>query len=112
MQADLDGQKQDNMLLKDTIDRLRQDLQELRDTHATDTLKLSGPGGRNSVAPSLSRSLGSELARRLAEAKSDEDTTDNETTVEREEVNHGTDGEDEDVVQTIITRKRVCSHFL
>lgn len=102
------GQKQENMILKETIDRLRFDLDDLRSSHANEFMKGSGPG---SGKPSLSRSLGSEIARRLQppdeEADSDNETTVEETTTTQTvEPDAEGDGE-EDVYQTIITRKRV-----
>ena len=105
------NQKQENVLLKETIDRLRYDLDDLRSAHANDSTK-GGSSAPGSAKPSLSRTLGSELLRRLNPHESVQETaeedSDNETTVEEtvESTDHG-DG-DEDVFQTIITRKRVC----
>jgi hypothetical protein len=102
------NQKQENVLLKETIDRLRYDLDDLRSAHANDSTK--GGSAPGSAKPSLSRTLGSELLRRLHphEEKVAEEDSDTETTVEEtvEEKGQNEDG-DEDIFQTIITRKRV-----
>jgi len=107
------NQKQENMLLKETIDRLRYDLDDLRTAHANDSTK-GGSSAPGSAKPSLSRTLGSELLRRLHphEEKVTEEDSDNETTVEEtvQAKGENTDG-DEDVFQTIITRKRVRNIF-
>lgn len=109
------NQKQENVLLKETIDRLRYDLDDLRSAHANDSTK-GGSSAPGSAKPSLSRTLGSELLRRLnpheSVQESTEDDSDTETTVEEtvEEQTENTDG-DEDVFQTIITRKRVCLYL-
>ncbi|KIM20109.1 hypothetical protein M408DRAFT_334134 [Serendipita vermifera MAFF 305830] len=107
--AELLNQKQENVLLKETIDRLRYDLDDLRSAHANDSTK-GGSSAPGSAKPSLSRTLGSELLRRLnpqeSLQESADDDSDTETTVE-ETVEEKTEGDgDEDVFQTIITRKR------
>lgn len=105
--AQLDEQKQENLLLKETIDRMRFDMDELRSnlTNAT----LGGPSsGANSAANTISKSLGAELASKIkdgwgsdeeTEHMEEEDNSFDNTVVE--------ESEDEDVIQTIITRKRV-----
>lgn len=102
------GQKQENALLKETIDRLRYDLDDLRSAHANDSTK-GGSSAPGSAMPSLSRTLGSELLRRMDSTNEErEDDSDNDTTIEEtvEENPEATD-DSEDVFQTIITRKRV-----
>ncbi|KAG8849946.1 hypothetical protein FRB91_009475 [Serendipita sp. 411] len=102
------NQKQENLVLKETIDRLRYDLDDLRSAHATDSTR-GGSSGPASAAPSLSRTLGSELLRRLNPQQEEgaADGSDSDATVEEtvEEKTENTDEEGE-VFQTIITRKR------
>ncbi|CAG7849354.1 SubName: Full=Uncharacterized protein {ECO:0000313/EMBL:CCA78069.1} [Serendipita indica DSM 11827] len=100
-------QKQENMVLKETIDRLRYDLDDLRTAHANDSTK-GGSSAPGSAMPTMSRSLGSELLRRLNPTEETPDEgEESDTTVEEtvEEKIENADGE-EDVFQTIITRKR------
>ncbi len=103
--AELSQQKQENMILKETIDRLRYDLDDLRTAHANDSTK-GGSSAPGSTMPSLSRSLGSELLRRLNPTETVDEGEESDATVEDETVEkiEGGDGE-EDVFQTIITRK-------
>ena len=54
----LDEQKQENLLLKETIDRMRFDMDEMR--HAM-VPGASGNSGHSSVANTMSKSLGAEL---------------------------------------------------
>ncbi|KAG8813520.1 hypothetical protein FRC17_001541 [Serendipita sp. 399] len=106
--AQLLSQKQENQVLKETIDRLRYDLDDLRSAHANDSTR-GGSSGPASAMPSLTRTLGSELLRRLnpQQENAAADGSDSDATVEEtvEEKVENTDGE-EDVFQTIITRKR------
>lgn len=106
--AEFLNQKQENALLKETIDRLRYDLDDLRSAHANDSTK-GGSSAPGSAMPSLSRTLGSELLRKMDSTEEQEDDSDAETTVEEtiEESVEQTDDGEEDVFQTIITRKRV-----
>lgn len=98
----LDDQKQENLMLKETIDRLRFEMDELRvSTRA---------GAEKSVSrqASVSRSLGAEIARGMKEAKWDSDEENEEESVGGETAidEDDDDTESEDVVQTIITRKK------
>ncbi|PVF95565.1 hypothetical protein CPB86DRAFT_776198 [Serendipita vermifera] len=105
--ADYLAQKQENVILKETIDRLRFDLDDLRSAHAAESSK-GGSSAPGSAMASLSRTLGSELLRRLNPHEEEGgDESDSETTVDEtvEEKVQNTDG-DEAVIQTIITRKR------
>lgn len=112
-QVQLDEQKQENMMLKETIDRMRFDMDEMRNSAASAHLTLGGSG--NSSAPgSVSKSLGAELLSKMKDNKwgMDEDDED-EDEVSRElaalqEAAEEDDTDGEDVIQTIITRtKRV-----
>jgi hypothetical protein len=125
----LDEQKQENMLLKETIDRMRYEMDEMR---ANAALGLP-PGSTGGSGPgTLSKTLGAELLGKMkwdgeeAEEGDDEGAGEVEETVEEgsslevperseDESNASVtaveeeDTEDEDVIQTIITRKkRVC----
>ena len=104
-QAQLDEQKQENLLLKETIDRMRFDMDELR-------LKADGnipsdTKGRTSNQGSLSKSLGQELARIGGKWPGGEDTDEeDESTAVSDDGSAGEGTEGEDVVQTIITRRK------
>ncbi|KAJ6544957.1 hypothetical protein DFH09DRAFT_1249157 [Mycena vulgaris] len=109
--AQLDEQKQENMLLKETIDRMRFDLDEMRSNNSG---AAAGSSGQSSAANTMSKSLGAELLGKMKggwggmESESEEEA---EEEVE-EEASSGTPGADdddtegEDVIQTIITRKK------
>jgi hypothetical protein len=105
--AQLDEQKQENLMLKETIDRMRFDMDELRTTQQT------GAGGSGSGTlsrqTSVSRSLGAELLGKMGQwqegTEEEVEEEDDKTAVDDD----GDETEGEDVVQTIITRtKRVC----
>ncbi|KAJ2917356.1 hypothetical protein MD484_g3073, partial [Candolleomyces efflorescens] len=101
--ATLDEQKQENLMLKETIDRMRYEIDEMRNS-ATNNVVGSG---QSSAANSISKSLGAELAGKM-KWDEDEETADAETSsdtlLEEEESTEGE--EEEDVIQTIITRKK------
>lgn len=108
----LDEQKQENMFLKETIDRMRYDMDEMR------TSSGGGPGsGAASIRGSVSKSLGAELLGKMKwQSEEDveyvtsdpEDRLSDEEEEEIEEIVGGDETESEDVIQTIITRtKRV-----
>lgn len=105
----LDEQKQENLLLKETIDRMRFDMDEMR--HAM-VPGAGGNSGHSSVANTVSKSLGAELMGQMnwemnthAEVDTDDQVSEGPTIIEEEETEVD---EDEDVIQTIITkRKRV-----
>ncbi|EJD07049.1 uncharacterized protein FOMMEDRAFT_131786 [Fomitiporia mediterranea MF3/22] len=105
-QAQLEEQKQENLLLKETIDRLRFDMDELRNK-ADGTMTAEGKGQASNQG-SISKSLGVELARLNSGKWPGGESTDEEdesTAVSDQETdNEGTEGED--VVQTIITRRK------
>ncbi|KAF8577772.1 UPF0014-domain-containing protein [Ramaria rubella] len=98
-QTELEDQKQENLVLKETIDRLRFDLDELRTReHAAS----GGASAATSQFGSVSKSLGAELMNRW-EALGQEDEEEEDVGDEDEE-GSGTDGEE--MIQTIITRKK------
>lgn len=105
---ELDTQKQDNIMLKETIDRLRFELDELRASHALELASLSGSSAPNSRPPTLSRSLGSEFQRGMLR----------QTTIREgagQEDRNGVDTEDdagEEIYHTTIIKKRVGPSFL
>jgi hypothetical protein len=106
--AQLDDQKQENLMLKETIDRMRYEMDELRTSAASGDA--SGGSGASSRTASLNRSLGEELARGLKGAmemnKIDEDESFESETIVGDE---GDDTEGETEIQTIITRRRKVS---
>lgn len=106
--AQLEHQKQENLLLKETIDRMRFEMDELRNNPPD--IPGGPPSIPNSRSNTVSKSLGAELGKRLREKwGSDEDTEEVEEgdSVDTLSADDEGDGE-EDVIQTIITRKRVC----
>lgn len=104
--AQLDEQKQENMLLKETIDRMRFDMDEMR----SNAIAATGGSGQSSAANSVSKSLGAELLGKMKGGwgmdDEEEDSGDSSTIV----IDDEEDTESEDVIQTIITRKRVRGH--
>ncbi|KAH9957150.1 hypothetical protein BC827DRAFT_1227861 [Russula dissimulans] len=107
-QTSLDEQKQENLMLKETIDRMRFDMDELRAGLAS-----SAPGagsGTSSAPSSVSRSLGAELLSQLTDGDrwiENEDEEDSAATLRVLGMEgQGDDIEDEDIVQTIITRTK------
>ena len=107
-QAQLDEQKQQNLFLKETIDRVRYEMDEMRNAAPGNIAGI----GLSSAANTISKSLGAELMGKMKfDMDSDEDQ-EGDTTVEDEDKTEGED-EEEDVVQTIITkRKRVRIYLL
>ncbi|KAI8969509.1 hypothetical protein BD414DRAFT_525819, partial [Trametes punicea] len=105
-QAQLDEQKQENMLLKETIDRMRFDMDELRNS-ASGLEKGSG-SGTASAHGSMSKSLGAELLSKMKDGKwdLDEEVTEEPSSFEVEVDAEDDETESEDVVQTIITRTK------
>jgi hypothetical protein len=101
-EGNLDLQKAENMLLKETIDRLRFELDELSNAVATGSTT-----GHSSVVGTLSKSLGAEMARSMQEHFDSLDRHEDEGVVEGDS-GEETEGEE---IQTIITRKRVNFHF-
>jgi hypothetical protein len=102
--ADLEEQKHENLLLKETIDRMRFDIDELR---ASSKSGLAGQSNSNEES-GAGNTLQKELAGKMnfdddADEESEANTSTGSTAVE-EEID--TEGEEEDVIQTIITRKK------
>jgi hypothetical protein len=105
-QASLDEQKQENLMLKETIDRMRFDMDELRAGLA------SHAPAPASAPSSVSRSLGAELLGKLTDGGwiDEEDEGDSAETLRVLGIeDQGADTEDEDIVQTIITRTKKVS---
>lgn len=107
-QASLDEQKQENLMLKETIDRMRFDMDELR---AGLTSNAPAVGSGTSSAPSsVSRSLGAELLSKLTHSGgwiNEEDEGDSAETLRVLGIeDQDDDTEDEDIVETIITRTK------
>lgn len=106
-QAQLEEQKQQNLFLKETIDRVRYEMDEMRNAAPGN---IAG-GGLSSAANTISKSLGAELMGKM-KFDMDSDEEEGDTAVEDDDKTEGED-EEEDVVQTIITkRKRVRIYLL
>ncbi|KZT67427.1 hypothetical protein DAEQUDRAFT_391530 [Daedalea quercina L-15889] len=113
-QAQLDEQKQENMMLKETIDRMRFDMDEMRNSASSNANQ--GGSGAASVRGSVSRSLGAELLSKMKDLKDDVELEEEEEVADESIVSpgvedHDTEGE-EDLVETIITtrtKRRVAS---
>lgn len=101
----LDEQKQENLLLKETIDRMRFDMDEMRNSAVAAT----GGSGQSSATNTMSKSLGAELMGKMKGGwgmqDEGEDATDEEVDVSAE-AEEDEETESEDVIQTIITRKK------
>lgn len=101
----LDEQKQENLLLKETIDRMRFDMDEMRNSAVAAT----GGSGQSSATNTMSKSLGAELMGKMKGGwgmqDEEEDATDEEVDVSAE-AEEDEETESEDVIQTIITRKK------
>ncbi|KAK7035562.1 hypothetical protein VNI00_011855 [Paramarasmius palmivorus] len=106
----LEEQKQENLMLKETIDRMRFDMDELRNSLASGVAG-GGPGsGASSRNNTVSKSLGAELADKMGAWGEAEEDADDEEDLEGEgsetvveDIEEGS--EDEDVIQTIIRRR-------
>lgn len=104
--ASLDDQKQENLMLKETIDRMRFDMDELRNG-----LSSNAAGSGNTSAPSsISKSLGAELLSKMRNGggwmddEQEEEEPNTSTEIQIDDQDEDTEGED--VIQTIITRKK------
>ncbi|KAG6840390.1 hypothetical protein C0991_007020 [Blastosporella zonata] len=104
--AQLDEQKQENLLLKETIDRMRFDIDEMRNNAVVGT----NGSGHSSAANTISKSLGAELMGKMKGGwgmdEDDESAVEEELREDSLEVEEGEDTEGEDVIQTIITRTK------
>jgi len=104
---ELDTQRQDNVMLKETIDRLRFELDELRASHALELASVSGSSAPSSRPPTLGRSLGSEFQRGILR----------QTTIREgagQEDGNGANTDDdagEEIYHTTIIKKRVRPSF-
>jgi hypothetical protein len=111
--AQLDEQKQENLMLKETIDRMRFDMDEMRNN--APSAAMGGSNGGSSAPNSVSKSLGAELLGKMKggggmeeqDEESEEAGGNVMDDLEAEGDSDGTEGED--VVQTIITRKKRAS---
>ncbi|GBE87960.1 predicted protein [Sparassis crispa] len=103
-QSQLDEQKQENMMLKETIDRMRFDMDELRNTAGSHLHQ--GSSGSSSAHGTLSKSLGAELLGKLRWEMDDQEKEDSEASSDLSHLEDEDETEGEDVVQTIITRTK------
>lgn len=100
-EGNLDLQKAENLLLKETIDRLRFELDELTNNATSGSIGV----GPSSHAGTVSKSFGAELSR-MQESYHDDETV-SETVVEN--CSGDEEGGEEEEIKTIIRRKRVSS---
>jgi hypothetical protein len=82
-ESHLEVQKQENLQLKETIDRMRFELDEAKTAAQVHSRGVTGSSG----APTLSRNLGAEISRRMTEAEASEE-------------------EEYSYVETVVTRQR------
>ena len=97
-------------MLKETIDRMRFEMDELRSAAST-----GGGSGTASIKGSVSKSLGAELLSKMKEGVWDmEDDVEGHDETVRVDESHveDEDTEGEDVIQTIITRTKRVSALL
>jgi hypothetical protein len=104
----LDEQKHENMLLKETIDRMRFDMDEMRNAAVGGVVV--GYGAPGSAPGSVSKSLGAEMLGKMTWLGEEEGREVGE--VDGEEEQDDTEGEEEEEIQTIITRKKRVCFFL
>jgi len=111
-QASLDEQKQENLMLKETIDRMRFDMDELRNGLTNNAANNAASSAPNSVSKSLGAELLSKMRNDGGWLDDDDDDEEANTSLNSLDIgveDHDDDTEGEDVIQTIITRKkRVC----
>lgn len=89
-------------MLKETIDRMRFEMDEMRNLGAG-----QGTGsGSASARGSVSKSLGAELLGKMGAQWAMDEEEDEEGLDLESEDRQDTEGEEEDVIQTIITRKK------
>ncbi|KAF9473806.1 hypothetical protein BDN70DRAFT_937155 [Pholiota conissans] len=100
----LDEQKQENLLLKETIDRMRFDMDEMRNAMVP-----GASSGQSSATNTMSRTLGAELGQvnwdpnSSSETEVEEANSDGSLVISEEDTEVE---EDEDVIQTIITKRK------
>ena len=102
-QMTLDEQKHENLMLKETIDRLRFDMDEIRNVMSS-----NAPAGASQPG-SISKTLGAELASHLQTQAWEESPQ--ASNLQELDIQHIEESDGEDVIETIITRKtkvRLC----
>ncbi|KAI6025457.1 hypothetical protein EDC04DRAFT_241236 [Pisolithus marmoratus] len=102
--AQLEEQKQENLMLKETIDRMRFEMDEMRSLHGSSGVGAGGGSQGGSHPGSVSKSLGAELLGKMGPhwGMDEDDGSGDEGLEEGED----TEGEEEDVIERIITRKK------
>jgi hypothetical protein len=103
--AQLDEQKQENLMLKETIDRMRFEMDEMRNLGMMGAGQGAGSGS-GSASGSVSKSLGAELLGKMGGQWGMDEEEEEEALDLDGEDQQDTEGEEEDVIQTIITRKK------
>ena len=97
----LDEQKQENLMLKETIDRMRFEMDEMRNL----SVGQGSGSGAGSARGSMSKSLGAELLGKIGDQWGMDEEEEDEVLDLVGDDQQDTEGE-EDVIQTIITRKK------
>jgi len=106
----LDEQKQENLMLKETIDRMRYEMDEMRNLSVMGAGQGTGSGS-GSARGSVSKSLGAELLGKIGpQWGMDEEEEEDGLDLDGED-QQDTEEEEEDVIQTIITRKKRVRYF-
>jgi predicted nuclease with TOPRIM domain len=107
--SSLDDQKAENLLLKETIDRLRFEVDEMRSSAATalEQSKDGAPGNATSVG----RTLGAEMVRAGVDPNAPPSKNEEESEGETFDETINQESDDDEFIQTVITktRKRVCA---
>lgn len=91
-------------MLKETIDRMRFEMDEMRSLNVMGAGHGSGSGS-GSARGSMSKSLGAELLGKMGDWGMDDEEEEEGLDLDAED-GQDTEGEEEDVIQTIITRKK------
>lgn len=93
----LETQKQENLQLKETIDRMRFDLDEARAAAAAKANHGRSSTNASSAGGTLSRNLGDEINRRLVDAE----------VIEEQDIQEEAEHDEDGIVETIVTKQRI-----
>jgi hypothetical protein len=109
--AQLEEQKQENLLLKETIDRMRFEVDEMRSglNLGLQPGTLGLPGSKGTISNSLGEELAGKLRWEIDDEGEDANAASREKSLEEEEREEGSnrDSVEEDVIQKVMKRNRV-----